>query len=36
MKNNEYYIDLQINNYSNSHKKVIGNIIVDETILEQK
>lgn len=36
MKNNEYYIDLQTNNYPSSHKKKIGNITVDETVLEQK
>ncbi|MGN0974173.1 MAG: ABC transporter ATP-binding protein [Bacilli bacterium] len=36
MKNNEYYIDLQTNNYSSSHKKVIDSIIVDETSVEQK
>lgn len=36
MKNNEYYIDLQTNNYSSSHKKVIDSIIVDETSVDQK
>ncbi len=36
MKNNEFYIDLQTNNYSSSHKKMESNIIVSENILEQK
>lgn len=36
MKNNEYYIDLQTNNYSSSHKKVIENVITDENSSEQK
>lgn len=36
IKNNEYYIDLQTNNYSSSHKKVINSIIVDEASAEQK
>ena len=36
MKHNEYYIDLQTNNYSSSHKKMDGDIIVDENISEQK
>lgn len=36
MKNNEFYIDLQTNNYSSSHKKIEGDIIVSENILEQK
>lgn len=36
MKNNEFYIDLQTNNYSSSHKKMGSDIIVSENILEQK
>lgn len=36
MKNNEYYIDLQTNNYSSSHKKMEDNIIINESIMEQK
>lgn len=36
MKNNEYYIDLQTNNYSSSHKKMEDNIIINESIIEQK
>lgn len=36
MKNNEYYIDLQTNNYSSSHKKVMDSTIVDEIGVEQK
>lgn len=36
MKNNNYYIDLQTNNYSSSHKKVEENIISIENVLEQK
>ena len=36
MKNNEYYIDLQTNNYSSSHKKTESNIIVSENSVEHK
>lgn len=36
MKNNEYYIDLQTNNYSSSHKKIEESIILDENVIEQK
>ena len=36
MKNNEYYIDLQTNNYSSSHKKIDSDIIVNENVSEQK
>jgi len=36
MKSNEYYIDLQTNNYSSSHKKTFENIIVEDTVLERK
>lgn len=36
MKDNEYYIDLQTNNYSSSHKKVIEDVVINENILEQK
>lgn len=36
MKNNDYYTDLQKNNYSSSHKKMEGDIIVSESTLEQK
>lgn len=35
MKNNEYYIDLQINNYSSSHKKAEERIITNENIMER-
>lgn len=34
MKDNEYYIDLQTNNYSSSHKKVINSIVFEETSTE--
>ncbi len=34
MKNNEYYIDLQTNNYSSSHKQTEENIILNENITE--
>lgn len=30
MKNNEYYIDLQTNNYLSSNKKIETNIIVED------
>ena len=36
MKNNEYYIDLQTNNYSSSHKMLEKDIIITENILETK
>ena len=36
MKDNEYYIDLQTNNYSSSHKKIEESIISNENIMEQK
>lgn len=36
MKNNEYYIDLQTNNYSSSHRKIESNIILNENIKENK
>lgn len=34
MKNNAYYIDLQTNNYSSSHKQLEENIILNETEIE--
>ena len=34
MKDNEYYIDLQTNNYSSSHKQTEENIILNENITE--
>lgn len=36
MKDNEYYIDLQTNNYSSSRKKTEESIISNENITEQK
>lgn len=36
MKDNAYYIDLQTNNYSSSHKKPDENVIVVDASLEQK
>jgi len=36
MKNNEYYIDIQTNNYSSSHKMLEKDIIINENILETK
>ena len=36
MKNNAYYIDLQTNNYSSSHKKMEEPIILNENIMEQE
>lgn len=36
MKDNDYYIDLQTNNYSSSHKKESRAIMVEEPIIEQK
>jgi ABC-type multidrug transport system fused ATPase/permease subunit len=36
MKDNEYYIDLQTNNYYSSSKKMEENIIINEPIEEQK
>lgn len=36
MKNNEYYIDIQTNNYSSSHKMLEKDIIIDDNILETK
>ena len=36
MKNNKYYIDLQTNNYSSSHKKGIDEFITKEEYSEQK
>ena len=36
MKDNEYYIDLQTNNYSSSHKKIEESVISNENITEQK
>lgn len=36
MKDNAYYIDLQTNNYSSSHKKESRGIMVEEPIIEQK
>lgn len=35
MKNNEYYIDLQTNNYSSSHKKAEERIITNENTMER-
>lgn len=35
MKNNEYYIDLQTNNYSSSHKKAEEHIITNENTMER-
>lgn len=35
MKNNEYYIDLQTNNYSSSHKKEESDIIINNDALEK-
>ncbi len=34
IKENEYYIDLQTNNYSSSHKKIEENIISNENIMK--
>ncbi|MBE6150269.1 MAG: ABC transporter ATP-binding protein [Firmicutes bacterium] len=36
MKDNNYYIDIQTNNYSSSNKNVNNNIIINETIQEEK
>ena len=36
MKDNEYYIDLQTNNYSSSHKMQETDIFVEENISEEK
>lgn len=36
MKNNEYYIDLQTNNYSSSHKKNETNFTLDENNIEKR
>ncbi len=36
MKDNHYYIDIQTNNHSSSNKKVDNNIIINETIQEEK
>ena len=36
MKNNEYYIDLQTNNYSSSHKMQESDIVVEENTSEEK
>ena len=36
MKDNAYYIDLQTNNYSSSHKKMEEPIILNENIMEQE
>lgn len=36
MKNNKYYIDLQTNNYSSSHKMQETDIFVEENISEEK
>ena len=36
IKNNKYYIDLQTNNYSSSHKKVIDEITIKDELSEQK
>ena len=36
MKNNKYYIDLQTNNYSSSHKKTIDEITIKDELSEQK
>lgn len=36
MKDNHYYIDIQTNNYSSSNKNVNNNIIINETIQEEK
>lgn len=36
MKSNVYYIDLQTNNYSSSHKKIEDNIVITDDIGEQK
>lgn len=36
MKDNHYYIDIQTNNYYSSNKKVDNNIIINETIKEEK
>lgn len=32
MKNNEYYIDLQTNNYSSSHKKQDIDVVMSDEI----
>jgi ABC-type multidrug transport system fused ATPase/permease subunit len=36
MKDNEYYIDLQTNNYSSSNKKTDGDIFISEGFVEKK
>ena len=36
MKNNSYYIDLQTNNYSSSHKQPKENIILTDNITDEK
>ena len=36
MKDNEYYIDLQTNNYSSSHKKQDDNVILNEESNNEK
>lgn len=36
MKDNEYYIDLQTNNYSSSNKKIDGDIFISEGFVEKK
>ena len=36
MENNKYYIDLQTNNYSSSHKKLEENIIISDNKSEEK
>ncbi|MDE5587201.1 MAG: hypothetical protein K2I72_02380, partial [Bacilli bacterium] len=36
MKENEYYIDLQTNNYSSSHKKIETDSVVEDNNSEQK
>ena len=36
MKNNNYYIDIQMNNYSSSHKKTLDDIKLTEDVIEAK
>lgn len=36
MKDNEYYIDLQTNNYSSSNKKTDGDIFISDGFIEKK
>lgn len=36
LRNNPYYIDLQTNNYSSSHKKLDDNISIEKHNIEEK